>query len=255
MAGIAAAAVAIGCADSTGPGNVDFEWSGRVDQGDAIEIKGVNGTVRAVYESGNDVMVTAVKDWVLDDPDGVDIVIVPHGGGVTICAVYPDVTSQPPNECLPGTAGHLGTQNNDVEVDFTVRVPAGVDFIGTTVNGTVRAEELQSDVVATTTNGDAALMTSQLASATVVNGTIDVAIGLGTWDRDLTFTAVNGNVTVEVPATTNAEVSLTTATGSIASDFSLTQTAPGDWQGVIGSGGRGLTLTTVNGNITLERGP
>jgi hypothetical protein len=254
MRAIAAAVLAAGCGDSTGPEDVDFSWSGTVDQGDAIEIKGVNGSISAVYEAGDDVSVTAVKDGQVSDPDGVTIVVVPHADGVTICAVYPDVAGQPSNECQPGSGGHLGTQNNDVEVDFTVRVPAGVAFIGTTVNGGVLAEQLRSNVFATTVNGDVVVTTTGIALASVVNGAIDVAIATTTWDRDLTYTAVNGNVSVEVPAAANADVSLTTANGTIASDFALTEVGPGNWQGVIGSGVWGLTLTTVNGNVDLQRG-
>ena len=249
------AATLVHCGESTGPNGLDFDWSGTIDQGDAIEIKGVNGNIIASAVSGTTVRVTATKQAQQSDPALVDIEVVTHAGGVTICAVYPDVPGQPPNECAPGNQGQMSVQNNDVEVDFTVTVPAGVDYIGTTVNGSVGGSGLGSNAFGTTVNGDVTVSTSEIATAITVNGTINAAIGLTDWGRDLNFAAVNGNVTVEVPSGTNAEARLVTVNGSISSDFSLTEVSPGNVQGTLGTGGPFLRLTTVNGNVRLDRGP
>ena len=109
-----------------------FEWRGTVLQGSAIEIKGVNGEVTAEPSSGPEVEVTAVKTGRRSDPSGVRIEVVTHGDGVTVCAVYPDVDGRP-NECRPGDGGRMSTRDNDVNVAFTVKVPAGVRFVGRTV--------------------------------------------------------------------------------------------------------------------------
>jgi len=244
----------VGCDDTTGPNDGDFDWSGSIAQGDAIEIKGINGDLIASVATGNTVMVTAAKEGLENDPAEVHIDVVTHEGGVTICAVYPDAPGQPANECAPGDDGHLTAQDNDVTVTFWISVPAGVDFVGETVNGSVSADDLESDAFATTVNGNVTVGTTQLAAAQTVNGSITIDIGLTDWGRDLAFLTVNGHVTVEVPAATNADVRLTTANGTISSDFPLTQVAPGDVRGTIGSGGRFLRLTTVNGNVMLERG-
>ena len=73
--------------------------------GQAIEIKGVNGDVRAEPSGSNEVEVVAVKRAQRDNPESVRIEVVPHAGGVTICAVYPSRDGQQPNECLPGNDG------------------------------------------------------------------------------------------------------------------------------------------------------
>src|SRR4051812_21526244 len=67
----------------------DFQWQGRIAQGSAIEIKGVNGNVRAEAATGDQVEVVATKRARRSDPESVRIQVVEHGGGVTICAVYP----------------------------------------------------------------------------------------------------------------------------------------------------------------------
>src|SRR3954463_12572143 len=80
----------------------DFRWHGSIPQGQSIEIKGVNGDVRAEPSGSNEVEVVAEKHARRDDPDSVQIEVVPHAGGVTICAVYPSRGGARPNECQPG---------------------------------------------------------------------------------------------------------------------------------------------------------
>ena len=82
----------------------DFRWKGKIAAGKEIEIKGVNGDVRAVAGSGSETEVTATKHAKRSDPDEVKIDVVEHEGGVTICAVYPS-DGRRTNECRPGEGG------------------------------------------------------------------------------------------------------------------------------------------------------
>jgi len=148
----------------------------------------------------------------------------------------------------------MGARESDLEVTFVVGVPAGVVLVGRTVNGNVSAELMQSDSYIYTVNGFAIVSTVGQAMASSVNGFINAAVGSANWDRDLEFITVNGNVTVQIPSSTSAEVHASAVNGVITSDFSLTEVAPGVMQGVIGIGGPLLTLSTVNGNITLLQG-
>ena len=255
LSALALTAVAVvNCSDVAGPSTVDAEWNGTISEGDAIEIKGVNGDIFASATSGNSVIVTIVKEGRDSDPDEVEIEVVTHSGGVTICAVYPDVPGEPANECAPGNQGRMNTRDNDVEVTFRVSVPAGVDFIGGTVNGSITGTNLESNATASTVNGDVFLATSRHATGSSVNGSINTTIGLSDWDRDLGFTTVNGDVSIQVPAGTNADVRLTTVNGSITADIPLTMVSPGNIIGILGDGGRALRVTTVNGSVALETG-
>src|SRR2546426_3272722 len=139
----------------------EFHWKGKVAAGEAIEIKGLNGEVSAVAGSG-DVEVTAVKHAHRSDPDEVKIAVVEHADGVTICAVYPS-DGRRENTCEAGEHGHMSTHDNDVAVDFTVRVPAGGRFVGRAVNGSGEAAHLASDVEAKTGNGAIRILTSSFA--------------------------------------------------------------------------------------------
>ena len=244
----------LGCGESTEPVEELFSWSGVIAQGDQIEVKGVNGDVLAAPTTGSEVVLSALTDDHESDPSQVSFEVITHEAGVTICALYPDVPGEPPNECLPGDQGHMGARESDLEVTFVVGVPAGVVLVGRTVNGNVSAELMQSDSYIYTVNGFAIVSTVGQAMASSVNGFINAAVGSANWDRDLEFITVNGNVTVQIPSSTSAEVHASAVNGVITSDFSLTEVAPGVMQGVIGIGGPLLTLSTVNGNITLLQG-
>jgi len=238
-----------------GQQSAEWEWSGRVDRGDAIEIKGINGDIEATGSSGSEVTVTAVKKGRKDDPEDVRIDVVEHAGGVTICAVYPDGDRRS-NECAPGDGGHLSSRDNDVSVDFEVQVPAGVRFVGKTVNGGIEASSLSADAEATTVNGDIAVSTSGLARATTVNGSIHASLGRADWSGKIKFHTVNGSIRVDLPADVNADVSASTVNGGMETDFPLTVSgrfSMKNMRGTIGRGGRDLELETVNGSIVLKR--
>jgi hypothetical protein len=235
----------------------DFQWRGSVAQGRSVEIKGVNGDIRAEPAGGNEVEVVAVKRAHRDNPDSVRIEVVPHAGGVTICAVYPSRDGQRPNECAPGDGGRMNVQNNDVSVRFTVRVPAGVTFIGRTVNGEVEASRLHGDVVLKTVNGSVNFSTSGGARAGTVNGSIKGEMGRADWSDTLEMHTVNGSITLTLPPTLSTDVKAATVNGDInVSDFPVTVTGRVSrrrLEGTIGGGGRLLSLESVNGSITLKR--
>ena len=246
--------VALACSDSTGPDYkyATFEWNGTVAVGDVVEVKGISGNIRALPSTGDAVRIVATKRGSDDDPSTVTIEVVEHDGGVTVCAVYPDVPGEPANECLPGEGGFLSNRGNDVSVAFDVEVPASALLVGATVAGSITATGMGEDVYATTVDGHIDATTAGQARATTVNGNVTVTIGRADWNRDLSFVTVNGNVTVRVPAETNAEVTAATVNGSVSSDFLLAVSGDGRlMSGTLGAGGRMLTLTTVNGNVAL----
>ena len=234
----------------------DFQWRGAIAQGRAIEIKGINGDIRAEPSGSNEVEVVAVKRANRDDPDSVRIDVVPHAGGVTICAVYPSRNGQRPNECAPGDEGRMNVQNNDVSVRFTVRVPAGVTLIGKTVNGQIDARRLNGDLVLHTVNGSVTFSTTAGARANTVNGSIQGEMGRADWSNTLEMATVNGSITLTLPTGLNTDVRASTVNGDISSDFPMTisgRISRRRVEGTIGGGGRLLSLDSVNGSITLKR--
>ena len=250
-------ALSPGLADSAQAQDRVWDWSGRVDRGDAIEIKGTNGAIRAERAGGDEVQVEAELRARKSDPDEVRLEVVEHSGGVTICAVYPAPRGKRPNECAPGGRGHSNVENNDVKVSFTVRVPEGVNLIARTVNGEIDAHGIRADVKAYTVNGSVDVSASGLVEATTVNGSVTASLGEANWDGELDFVTVNGSVTLEFPDDLNCELDVQTVNGSVSSDFPITvrgKFSPRELHGVIGDGGRSLNVKTVNGSIHIRRG-
>ena len=235
----------------------DFEWSGRLSAGQAIEVKGINGDIEAMVASGNQVEVTAVKkEGRRGDPDDVTFEVLQHNDGVTICVMYPSEPGERENECRQGGRGHMSVHDNDTEVRLTVRVPAGVNLVARTVNGSIDTGPLGGDVRAYTVNGGIEIAASGYAQAKTVNGSIRASMGRADWSGDLEFETVNGSITLELPADINARVEASTVNGDMYPDFPLTlqgRWGPRQLRGTIGEGGRTLHLSTVNGGISLRR--
>ena len=231
-----------------------FHWNGRLSPGQEIEIKNINGAIRAEYTDGGEVQVDATKTARRSDPNSVRVEAVPHGGGVTICAVYPNIDGRQ-NECKPGNEGRMNNRDNDVRVEFTVKVPRGVRLAAKTVNGNVVANGLHSDIDAATVNGEVKASSSELVRAKTVNGSIDVKMGAVSWNDALKFETVNGSVDITMPPAISADVKASTVNGGISTDFPLT--VSGKWgpksvNGRIGGGGHELSIKTVNGGISLH---
>jgi hypothetical protein len=233
----------------------DFEWTGTVDRGDALEVHGVNGEIEAVATSGNRVRVTAVKtEGRRGNSEEVTIDVVEHAGGVTICTMYPDKRGKRENRCAAGDS-NISNHDNDTRVDYRIEVPDGVNLHVGTVNGDVSVDRVAGDVHASTVNGDVEVESGGNAEASTVNGSIRASMAQDLKD-DLRFSTVNGSVTVSLPARANADVEASTVNGGMESDFPLTiqgRFSNRSMRGTIGDGGHRLKLNTVNGGITIRR--
>jgi len=232
-----------------------FSWRGSIDSGDALEIKGVNGPIVVERASGSQIEVTAHAEGHRSDAETVSIERMEHAGGITLCAVYPTPEGKRENYCAAGDDGRMNVEKNDVEVTFHVMLPQGVTFRGRTVNGDVQAMGLASDILLTTVNGDVELSTTGRAEATTVNGSIEAAFGSVDIREEVTFSTVNGSITLDVPDNIDADLDASWLNGELDSDLPFTlqgRMAKGQARGVIGDGGPLLRLATVNGSIRLR---
>jgi predicted membrane protein len=139
------------------------------------------------------------------------------GGGFSVSA--PDARALNGRASLQFESGGGGEiQLTDVSVDFVVRVPKDVGFIGFTVTGQVETKSLASDVTAQ---------------------------------------SVLGDIVIELPSGVGARVQAESDLGGVESDWPLAQKARNDLgqsaQGVIGGGQYYMQLNTAAGNIRLRR--
>jgi Toastrack DUF4097 len=231
----------------------EFTWSGTVDSGDAIEIKGVNGSVFAELSSGNSIEVVAVKTARRSDPKRVTIEVVEHEDGVTLCAVYPS-RSRKENYCGPGDKGRNNVRDNDVSVAFYVKVPARTMLRARTVNGDVEIVDLESDVEASTVNGSVEVTTTGFAHASTVNGSIAAAMGVID-AQGMRFSTVNGSIDLDIPNDIDADIDASWVNGGIESDLAMElvgRISKRSASGSFGEGGPDIELRTVNGSIRIR---
>jgi hypothetical protein len=249
----------------------EWNWRGRVAAGKDVVVRGLTGDIRATAGRGPEVVVHATKKAGYDedrrgrrrgrrgDPADVRIVVEQSADGVTICAVYPSQDAGP-NECpSESRRRHHNSEDdetNNVSVEFTVEVPAGVNFIGETVNGDVDADSMPANAEAHSVNGSVSLSARGHGSASSVNGSVRATLGRADWTREAEFSSVNGEVVVVLPGDVNANITASTVIGDITTDFPLMvqgRVGRGQLRGKIGTGGVELTLSSVNGSIRLRK--
>lgn len=234
-----------------------FKWTGKVAAGKTFEVRGINGPMRATAASGSDVELVAIRSGRRNDPESVKIEVVPHANGVTVCAVYPSKDAERPNECKPG-GGRMNVRNNDVNVEFELRIPKDVNFEGRTVNGGIEAD-IEGRAALSTVNGRIEVTAGTLTEATTVNGSIRAEVkSIVNSAEDIKLSTVNGSVHLDLPEGVNADVSAKTVNGGITSEFTEIEVrkkwGPRSAEGRLGHGGRELELATVNGGIRITKG-
>ena len=232
-----------------------FHWNGSVAAGKTVSVSGISGIIRTERAIGGSVEVTALRTAQRHDPNEVQIEVVPTETGVKICAIYPHSTKDCKGNARTYTK-ESWTNNNDVDVAFTVKLPAGVNFSGNNVNGDIQVADVQGEAKANTVNGNVTVTASEAVDAHTVNGNV-VATLQGSPRKPMSFHTVNGSIDLTMSGSAAAQISANTVNGDLVSDFPMTvksKIAGKSLAGEIGSGGPKLDFHTVNGSVRLHRG-
>jgi hypothetical protein len=235
-----------------------WNWSGTVSSGGTFEIRNVNGTIRT-EAGGSTVEVSAVKKSKRGSVDAVEIRVEETADGVIICALWPNQrrgTTGCRTDGMERNRKRESWKNDDeVDVAFTVKVPAGLRVRASTVNGDVQALGLRGDAVVSSVNGEARVETTGIAEASTVNGNAYAKLGRAGWTGRMRLSSVNGDVVADLPADAAMSFEASTVNGDITSDFPVSVTGKlrrQNLSGQIGGGGdRSLELSTVNGSVKL----
>jgi hypothetical protein len=237
-----------------------FNWAGQVPAGRWIYIRNLNGEIRVEPTTGNRVEVTAVKTWRRGDPADVRIEVKKYGPGdqdVLICALWSETAYCDEDE-YHDRGPRRNRRDNDVNVEFRVRVPRGVKIGAGSVNGSVTVDGATSEVRVGTVNGSVeATSTGGPVEASTVNGSVFARMGRLTGTEDLNYSTVNGSIQVEFDGElTDADVEMSTVNGRFDINFPITiqgRVNPRHLRARLGNGGRRIKLTTVNGNVELRK--
>lgn len=263
IAVVAAAALAITAPDSARAQRTareDFTWSGRIPEGRWIVVHNLNGTVEVRPGTSDKVEVVAIKHVRRGDPDYVRFEVRKFGASgqdVSICALWGE-NSDCDEDGYHGrnNSGRWGREN-EVFVEFQVRVPKGVKVGAHSVNGEVRVDDVAAEVEAESVNGSVTVSSlSGPVNANTVNGSVRASMGKFDLNSDLRFTSVNGTVVAEFADDINAEIDLSTVNGRFLTDYPVTISGridPRRLRATLGRGGPRIRLSTVNGNVELRK--
>jgi DUF4097 and DUF4098 domain-containing protein YvlB len=118
--------------------------------------------------------------------------------------------------------GQKWCQDCKIIARYEVAVPRGLRVILNTVNGDVRAEELDSALELQTVNGAvAALGAVSSVKAQSVNGKVDIAARSFPSDASMNLKTINGPITLTLARNTRFDLDASTMNGTIVSTFPL----------------------------------
>jgi regulatory Fis family protein len=141
-------------AHKRGPGEAQdvcasLTWRGVVPPGGGLELRGLNGPVRVELGESDEIEVFATRRGERAVLSAVEVKIVEHARGVTVCAVC-----QGPDAALPRRVDRrLSRLMAGVRVELVARVPPGVPVVATTVNDDIEVVGLSTNVDVSTANG------------------------------------------------------------------------------------------------------
>lgn len=156
-------------------------------------------------------------------------------------------------QTITGSGMTFGRRSLNVE--YRVRVPAGLQVSVKTENGGIGLHDVNGTLVASTTNGGVrGTNVSGAVSAHIVNG--GIVMDLARVAGPVELESVNGGIRLDIPADLNADVEASAVNGGVSTDDALKlQTSERARTKVIGKlnrGGPRISVSTVNGGVRLR---
>ncbi len=129
--------------------SASLQWKGGLPPGGTLELRGLNGPVRVEAGDGDGIEVSATRRGPRSVFSAIEIRVVEHSGGVTVCAVCQGLETSVPRRFERRASRAVAS----VRVDLVARVPPGVHVVASTVNDDIELVGLASNVEAGTANG------------------------------------------------------------------------------------------------------
>jgi DUF4097 and DUF4098 domain-containing protein YvlB len=209
-----------------------------------VKIQSINGLV-------------SVETW---DGDRAEINISVRASDITAMERRPIIIEATPNSLtIRVEEDREGRRRGDrgwVRHEARLKLPKNVNLKVSSVNGKVDVGAITGEVGVTSVNGG--VVVAQAGSATElssINGGISVSL-LRLGEGGLRVHSVNGGVKIGLPSEASAEIDVHSINGGIKSDLPITvigEMKHGQLRGRVGDGGPPISITSVNGGVTLQR--
>jgi hypothetical protein len=169
----------------------------------------------------------------------------------------------------------VSTDSWKYAVDLTIQVPYASSLeLSSSTDGKITVEGVNGELEIKAANGAVTLRNvSGTAVAHTMNGDIEAVLTKVSADKPLSFSNMNGDIDITLPADIKANVKMKSQMGNIYSDFDIAlKSAPqkveeaekgekGQYRisfdkgiyGTINGGGPEITLTTFNGDIFIRK--
>jgi DUF4097 and DUF4098 domain-containing protein YvlB len=237
---LAAAAIFAGIALVSTAAAQDFQKSYQIGAGGEVRIGTVSGDVTVEGYDGSAVVVTGFKKG--RDLDMVDIEDRSTGSNIDVSVRYP-------KNC-----------NCDVSVRFEVKVPRSVayDFDRiSSVSGNVEIRNIMGKINASSVSGEVKVRNvAGSVSASSVSGNVEVEIDRLDGTEGMKFSSVSGDVDVRLPSSLGADISMSSFSGAVRTDFPIEVRqerygSRNSARGKVGDGSRSLRISSVSGSLSL----
>jgi hypothetical protein len=215
--------------------------------GGTFEIRNTNGKIDIQPADGTTVDVVA---------DRVAKAATDEGARDALRRIEIKESASPDHVTLDSSGGGFNLEiNTSRRVDYTVRLPKGVNvklvstngdlqitgvtgtFDAEATNGRIHAESLENDISVRTTNGAISIDASKLG------------------EHGITCSTTNGAMTVSIPKDAKASISASVTNGTIATDgltLNSTDSTRRHLDASLNGGGAKIHLDTTNGMISIK---
>ena len=234
----------------------DFHWERRLGSGQRVHARNINGDITVSPSSSGRVEIVGVRHGSSRAADRLTANVQETDDGIIVCVVRTDSD----DECDGNGYHHHGDDDDDwgrASMNLEIRIPSSVAIDASSVSGNVDITGAQGDVRAASVSGDVRLERLRATSveARTVSGEVTTSIESLAGTGPLSFKTVSGDVKLELPRNLDADLSMSSVSGQLDSDFQMTlggRMSRRRIEARIGRGGRPLDVTTVSGDVRLS---
>jgi len=234
----------------------DLRWERRLSAGQHVHVRNINGDISVTPAASGRVEIVGVRRGSSRYADRLTAEVTETSDGIMVCVVRRDSS----DEC-DGRGYHTHDDDDNwgnASLNLEIRLQSSLEIDATSVSGNVDVVGAQGDVRATSVSGDIRLERLRATSveAHSVSGGISASVESLSGSGPLSFKTVSGDVKLELPRGLDADLSMSSVSGQLDSEFQMTlggrAASRRRIDARIGRGGRELNLTTVSGDVRLR---